>query len=461
MHTKTTIEVRHYSWSKSSDFKLPAWGNSRGNWQSGFEKLWGKNFSQLITSHEEWLKLSSKFDNFENGRVIIYVPHNLTHKGKLMWRLICDQYELEYPQLEQNCDISNVSRNIDFPAMAFVLDISKELVKLEDLTILIPHWESLGFLRLCLWSINKHYAHQNPKILVLDDFSSTDTYARVVDLCRKYNAESIQINRNNKNTVADVGKLLDIGVTYVRTKYVCMLDADTIHLSPDVYREPLRMLKKRSVVSVGLDTGLGSSYHDLGPWRKVSGIYPYDISYPGLQTVTNNLFRVMRTADALAIAESIEFSRNVEARTFRDQLGRGLRKLMTKIKESKMKIFLRQIVLYRVLNSQYPAMPPTGDNGVSANHWMEANKMGSKVNIPITSYGLVSPKDGICFQNISGLLIHIALSTRALSAERREIEDAGEEFYRSVDEIINMTSSEENLYSKVKLISERFNNSLT
>jgi len=62
--------------------------------------------------------------------------------------------------------------------------------------------------------------------------------------------------------------------------------------------------------------------------------------------------------------------------------------------------------------------------------------MGLKINIPITSYGFRTPNDGVCFQNISNYLVHIALSTRALSVERREIDNAGEQFYEAVREIV-------------------------
>jgi len=40
-------------------------------------------------------------------------------------------------------------------------------------------------------------------------------------------------------------------------------------------------------------------------------------------------------------------------------------------------------------------MQPTGDNGVNANFWMDANNMERKINIPVISYGLLTPNDGV------------------------------------------------------------------
>jgi hypothetical protein len=287
------------------------------------------------------------------------------------------------------------------------------------------------------------------EILVLDDESSSETYRKIESLCEKYSAKLMRISRPNKRTVADVGLLLDLGIENVKTKYVCMLDADTIHLTSDVYDQLLPLLRKRTVVSVGLDTGLGSSYHQNSSWGHVKDLFPYDISYPKQQTVTNNLFRIMRTADALSVARTAKFSRQVENRKLRDQFGRVLRRVSNSTNFSWLQDRVKGFLLSPVLNSHYPSMPPTGDNGVSANYWMEANGMGRKVNIPITSFGFRSASDGICFQNVSDLIVHVALSTRALSTERREISDAGVEFYEAVQNIVEATKSEEELFEEI------------
>lgn len=53
----------------------------------------------------------------------------------------------------------------------------------------------------------------------------------------------------------------------------------------------------------------------------------------------------------------------------------------------------------------------------------------------VTESGGPIPEEGSFGQNINGLIFHFALSTRALSSERREVRDAGSSFYQWVGEI--------------------------
>jgi len=451
------FEVRSYGWSKTSDFSLPAWSSSKGQWRNGFETLWGSDVVSKVITRSDVLQNLLKVDFHETAmRQIIYIPHNLVNNNNLIWREFCDEFKLEYPMLDQESNFAPLNKENNFPVLAVVLDKSSAENKISDLTIMIPHWESIGFLRLCLWSIQKHHQDNMPKILVIDDFSSAIIYTQIEELQKIYSFELIQIQRPNKATVADVGMLLDLGLEHVKTKYVCMLDADTVHISGNTYTEALEFLTRKSVVSYGLDTGLGRSYHDLGKLKRFADFYPYDISLPGVSTVTNNLFRVMRTMDARAVARSIKFSRQVESRKIRDQFGRLLRRISTVTNNDQIIEFIKRLNKSKFLNSQFPSMPPTGDNGVSANHWMEENRMGLKMNTPIVSYGIVSRRDGICFQNIQGKIVHIALSTRALSAERREIEDAGAEFYDAIQDIADNRFEENNAYEKVLKLSQNY-----
>ena len=388
------------------------------------------------------------------SRKLYFIKFSETFEGKLVWRLFCDYFELEYPTISLNDAPVSASVDHDYPGVAFVLDPISRKADLSNLTIMIPHWESFGFLRLCLWSIEKYYSETGLQVLVLDDFSSDETYKKIQTLCSTYNASLIRIERVNRKKVADVGMLLDIGLTHISTKYVCMLDADTIHTSSNTYEIPLELLRKKSVVSVGLDTGLGASYHTKGIWKELN-LYPYDVSYPQSQTVTNNLFRIMRTSDALAVAQTAKFSRQVESRKLQDQAGRIVRKLMSKTGNQSLIDFSRRVIQLPIFNSSHPNMPPTGDNGVSANYWMTKNEMGLKVNIPIQSYGLMTPTDGICFQNIGNSLIHIALSTRALSSTRREVNNAGSEFYDAVSEIVMGEKSETELTQNIATLAHK------
>ena len=244
--------------------------------------------------------------------------------------------------------------------------------------------------------------------------------------------------------------MLDEGLKLVSTKYVCMLDADTVILAPEFITKPIAILADLQYSSVGLDTGLAEAYHSNSYWNKRAKVTRSRTNLPGYSTITNNLYRVMITADAQAVSAAIGFSRSYGERKVRDQIGRVIRKIdLLTSKFSSAPGFSRELIKRKFLNSNFPSMPPTSDNGVNANYWMDSNGMGWKANIPITSYGLLTPRDGVCFQNISGLLIHIALSTRALSIDRREVEDAGAEFYEAVQEIVSNQFSFDVLAKKV------------
>jgi hypothetical protein len=326
--------------------------------------------------------------------------------------------------------------------------------KEQSVTILIPHWESIGFLELCLYSLSISNLG-NLKILVCDDDSSNDTWKQVQSLCHEFNATAIQVARKDAKKVADVGAVLDFALQFIDTEFVCMLDADTIVTSSEFLTKPIKDLQHRYISSVGLDTNLGGSYHPKSKWgfdnpTKLKGLRP-----PGFYSITNNLFRVIRTQDALAVSAAVGFSRRVSDRKLRDQVGRALRAVATRSGNSHLQNMTKGIINSRILNSKFPAMPPTGDNGVAANGWLDANKMGLKKNIPITSYGVMTSTDGVAFQNISNLLVHVALSTRALSETRREVDDPGAEYIQAVSDIVNRNGSVKDRYQRVAELSKR------
>jgi hypothetical protein len=86
---------------------------------------------------------------------------------------------------------------------------------------------------------------------------------------------------------------------------------------------------------------------------------------------------------------------------------------------------------------------------------MDQNMMGVKWNYPITSHGIITESDGVAFQNISGLMVHIALSTRALSDTRREVESAGDDYYDAVKYIVERKDSLESRLNLVVELSQR------
>ena len=163
----------------------------------------------------------------------------------------------------------------------------------------------------------------------------------------------------------------------------------------------------------------------------------------------------MRTADALAISQGIGFSRAVSERKVRDQIGRIIRRLANSTQNELLIKASKDIINSKFCNSRYPNMPPTGDNGVAANGWMDSNLMGCKVNIPINSFGFQTPTEGVVFQNIGNVVSHIALSTRALSDTRREVDDPGREYIDAVRKIVERKGTLQERFIEVITISKR------
>jgi hypothetical protein len=163
----------------------------------------------------------------------------------------------------------------------------------------------------------------------------------------------------------------------------------------------------------------------------------------------------MRTEDAKTVSNRCGFARANHERKMKDQLGRAIRKFSRKILNKEMNLVINDLINSRFLNSRYPVMPPTCDNGVAANAWMDQNMMGVKWNYPITSHGVITERDGVAFQNISELMVHIALSTRALSDTRREVESAGDDYYNAVKYIVERKDSLESRFNLVVELSQR------
>lgn len=453
---KILIKVRDVRWTSSAELNLPAWRHAK-NWQEGYEKLWlgskGHEASIITTSDELLSEKTTQMAGIE--RKCFYIPFDAVQGNTSTAFALADILKFEIPLLESSAKPKPLNNKLMKPCLALTIDYLEDSKKVQNTTIVIPHWESIGFLRLCINSIRHVFAESlMPEVLVIDDNSNEDTWSRVQALAEEFTFNAIQIQRFDQKKVADVGKLLDEAIRVVQTEYICMLDADTLILSKDFLSVPISKLQSYSVVSVGLDTDLADSYHSNRQWLKYGQVDKKRINLPGYNSITNNLYRVMRTLDAQAISIADPFSRRVINRTLRDQFGRLIRKIDTFLHPKfPMKGFSRELIKARILNSSWPSMPPTSDNGVNANYWMDKNNMGLKINIPITSYGFRTPYDGVCFQNISNFLVHIALSTRALSSERREIEDAGEEFYGAVNEIVENQYEYADMSRKVNEIS--------
>lgn len=443
------FEIRDARWSTIADFSKPAWHRTN-SWIEGFVSLWlGKkslNDSSRVLQVNSSTQIFSLLSEPITQRVIIYIESNIIENGSYLWWTTLQNLGIANEIVISSgnpCDLSH-GRN---PGLAICLDPPGE-----DVTILIPHWESPEFLELCLGSLRSlNFKIGIPKIIVVDDGSDISTWEKVLQLCQTFAATPFRVLREDRDTNADVGFLLDFGLSKIESKYVCMLDTDTAVIDPGFLDNVVNFLKNKNVISVGLDTNLAHSYNINRFYRfrtkmQVGGARP-----PSYKSITNNLYRVMRTDDAKAVASMVGFTRANSMRKFRDQIGRVIRRLSISGKIPSFSRAMLKVSKSKLFNSRYPMAPPTCDNGVAANEWMDDNYMGLKVNIPLVSHGGLTPRDGVVFQNISNLLVHVALSTRALSKTRREVEDPGDEFLMNV---AKLTDKAIPLHSRISWLRE-------
>lgn len=275
--------------------------------------------------------------------------------------------------------------------------------------VLIPHWESLPFLRPCLRSL---LAHRNPRvrqtIYVLDDSSGDGSFETAQrEFAGEEEIRFLRLDRPNRDREADVGLLLDMGLREVGEQYVATIDADVFATSPDWLAFPIWLAERHAASAVGMDSGLSTGYTAWGPhrwaqppegYRPSTGLYDNDWF-----VCINNLYRIMPTALAKVASEQVGYTRR-NPRT-------GLERLWL-----------------RATRARSAYIRGGADNGVAASHFVDVNRLGGKFNIPLTFAAGGTPRDGAIGQNIGGLIFHFALSTRALSEERREVDDPGERF---------------------------------
>ncbi len=297
--------------------------------------------------------------------------------------------------------------------------------------IIIPHWESYEFLKFCIKKINDNKNEKiSQHIYIIDDESKDGSYQKITDYWGKSpDVTVLQAHRHNKND-ADVGLLLDEAIKHVNERYVCMIDADVFPISKHWLTFPIFLLEKYNCSSVGCDTGLSNSYFKIcsGKWQNKNGYKSNSFTLYDNDnfTCTNNFYRVMKTPLAKIVSEQIGFTR----RSNRPLSSSRYLKLFSEFKNFS-KLFLIKNGLVR---SVY--CPGGCDNGVAANHFIDINRLGPKFNIPLNSWVDFTPKDGVFGQNICGLIFHFALSTRALSNTRREVDQAGVSFSKYSKQIL-------------------------
>lgn len=449
-------------WASEDDLRLPFWSRyDRGRDHKDWADWWAEpfTFSRVpSSSHEhasgregEFLHCPARWSHetdirqeldaiFSKARhravITVKVGENGLPRKRL--REIGDYLGVQVPNLP-SMPLRSSSPLLPRGARTKKQELSRVLGLVVDsrdrprsVAILVPHWESPFFLRMCLAQIKRR---KNPALdehlYVIDDMSGDGSYEAVRDeFGSESNVHFHQVERADRSYEPNVGYLLDVGLSLVREQYVASIDADLFPISEDWLSFPIWALESRGCSSAGMDTWLAASYAglyggewwqpQLDDWQLRAGVYDNDTF-----SVTNNLYRVMPTALAKVVAENIGFQR------CRPRPERGsAHKLWQK---GNIALGYRP---QRWFNPRRPYLPEGCDNGVAANHFIDINRLGPKFNIPLTSYIGMTPRDGAFGQNISGLVFHFALSTRALSSSRREIEEAGEEFRYWVQKLL-------------------------
>ena len=328
--------------------------------------------------------------------------------------------------------------------------------QIKECGILIPHSESLPFLKLCIQSI-QGYAHPNVKqhIYVIDDNSQDGSYGQAQKLWGSDSDISlIQIKRDNF-AVPDIGQLLDRSLEHVQEQFVAMIDADVFAMNNDWLRYPIWLLEKNGCSSVGCDTGLSLSYMDKVPgvWKNATGYQQgFSLFSNDFFTCTNNFYRVCRTADAKVVSSLAGYHRiKTAANRILDKIVNGAPRaksvvptlspfgrhpetpfihrhsprssgVMDKVSARVNALFKKRLIPYMYIDF------PNADNGVRANYFIDANKLGPKFSLPIVNWLGKTPADGVFGQNICSLIFHFALSSRALQTSHKEISDVGKEY---------------------------------
>lgn len=320
--------------------------------------------------------------------------------------------------------------------------------------ILIPHWESPFFLRMCLAQIIRcHNPILKEEIYVLDDTSMDGSYESIKsEFSGEKNIHFHLIQRADKSYEPNVGYLLDMGLSFIKEQYVAMIDADLFPITDQWLTFPIWAIESMGCSSVGMDSSLSSPYCSRygGSWWQPkkeylarAGIYDNDWF-----SVTNNLYRVMPTALAKVVSENIGFRRS-NPRSRKNLIYRAWLKGYYAMNYLGAGDFYTHLSMKSPINPRWPYLPEHCDNGVAGNHFIDINRLGPKFNIPLTSCIGLTPDDYYFGQNISGLVFHYALSTRALSSSRREIKDAGSVYYKWVEKLTHFQGQNDHLVEEL------------
>lgn len=311
----------------------------------------------------------------------------------------------------------------------------------KDCAILIPHSESFDFLKICVNEIKKN-THPNVRhhIYIIDDNSQDGSFEKIEKLYQGDSEITLEQVKRGNFKIPDVGQVIDWGLKLVKEQFVCMIDADVFPMSRHWLNFSIWLLEKYNCSSVGTDTGLSTAYFDSfpGEWQNKNGYLPdFGIFSNSNFTCTNNFYRLVRTAEAKVISELTGYRR------YYSQLDQWLDLTLNAVLR-KINNYWRRKIFPELFVSQ-----PVGDNGVRANWFIDANRLGPKFSLPILNWLGKTPNDGVFGQNICGLIMHFALSSRVLSRSHKEVRDPGKDYLEFVQNLLKDNTVLERYFEEV------------
>ena len=130
----------------------------------------------------------------------------------------------------------------------------------KEITILIPHYKTLGLTKLCLYKLKKHTDLERAEVVVIDNGSNDDSteYLKSLDWI-----QFIERKDTSKESGAEAhAKALDLGMEQVDTPFVLSIHTDTFFQRNDWLDF---LLSKFDSPDIG---GVGSWKLEDKPWHK-------------------------------------------------------------------------------------------------------------------------------------------------------------------------------------------------
>lgn len=275
---------------------------------------------------------------------------------------------------------------------------------MKSCTIVIPHLETLDFLRACIrWVEYQKNSKIHQEIIIVDDNSQDGSYQQIL---KDYGAKYRILQTFRRDKTQNVGFALDLASQFINTDYVCTIDADCIPMSDQWLIKPIEKVDS-GFFFVGRNSGHDVPYMD------------YMKNNPDKQKfiIIDNCYRVCTTANYKLIAKTCSFQ-------------------------------LRHYDAIDHYLSTYTPFIGKADNGVAANYYVYTVLKQKSYPYGIPRCIGVTPTEGSFGQSIEDLLFHMALATRFLSKTRKNLNTVGAHYESYLKQIAKYGLTDE-LVSKM------------